>query len=285
LGVAWGLAAALLWGLADFTAAVASRQTGAFRVAVTFHVLATTGLAIVCAATGAIDDVAPGDVWKFVWVGALGALSYATFYKSLEIGPISIASPIISAYAAVTVVLAVLVIGETLSAGQTAAIVVVMVGVLLASADLAQLHRVERRQALGLVLALVTAVAIGVFVFGNAYYTAEYGWLLPIFLSRGLATVFLLGAAAGAGTWRPEAYTHTWLGLVLLLAVLDTGGFVAFTLGAERAETSVVGAASAPYAVIPIVAGVLLFRERPAVVQWGGVVAVIGGVILLGLTS
>ena len=286
MGIAWGLAAALLWGLADYNAAVASRQTGALRVVVAFHVAATVVLVALCVATGTIDDVAPGDLWKFVWVGALGALSYATFYKALEIGPISIASPIISAYAAMTIVLAVVVAGEMLSGGQTAAVVVVMVGVLLASADLAQVHRIERRQARGLVLALVTAVAIGAFVFGNAYYAGEYGWLLPIFLSRGFATVFLLGAAAmgGAGR-RPEGRTQAWFGLVVLLAALDTGGYVAFNLGAERADTSIVSAASAPYAVIPIVAGVLLFRERPPPVQWLGVSAVIGGVVLLGLIS
>ncbi len=285
MGIAWGLAAALLWGLADYNAAVASRQTGSLRVVVAFHVVATLVLAVLCVATGALDDLAPGDVWKFVWVGALGALSYATFYKALEIGPISIASPIISAYAAVTIVLAVVVVGETLSGSQTAAVLVVMAGVLLASADLAQLHRIERRQALGLVLALVTGVALGGFVFGNAYYAAKYGWLLPIFLSRGFATVFLLVAAVSGRSRRIDGRTPAWLSLVVLLAVLDTGGYIAFNLGAERADTSIVSAASAPYAVIPIVPGVLLFRERPPQVQWLGVTAVIGGVVLLGLTS
>lgn len=120
---------------------------------------------------------------------------------------------------------------------------------------------------------------------GNAYYAAAYGWLLPIFLSCGFATVFLLVVAVSGRSWRIDARTPAWLGLVVLLAVLDTGGYIAFNLGAERADTSIVSAASAPYAVIPIVAGVLLFRERPPLVQWLGVTAVIGGVVLLGLTS
>lgn len=285
MGVAFGLAAALLWGLADYNAALASRQSGSFRVVLGFHLLAVVALGAIAVATGAIDGVAPAEVPKFLWVGALGALSYATFYKSLEIGPISIASPIISAYAAVSLVLAVLVIGESLSGGQAAAVAVVMAGVLLASADLAQLHRIERRQALGVVLAVVTAVAIGGFVFGNAYYAAEHGWLMPIFLSRGFATVLLLAAAARGGVWRLSGRTPRWVALVALLAAVDTGGYVAFNVGAERAETSVVSAASAPYAVIPIVAGVLLFGERPSPVQWAGVAAVIGGVVLLGLVS
>ncbi len=134
-------------------------------------------------------------------------------------------------------------------------------------------------------LALVTAVASGDFVFGNAYYAAEYGWLLPIFLSRGFATVFLLVAAVSGRSRRIDGRTPALFGLVVLLAVLDTGGYLAFNLGAERADTSIVSAASTPYAVIPIVAGVLLFRERPLPVQWLGATAVIGGVVLLGLTS
>lgn len=285
MGVAWGLLAALLWGLADSNAAIASRQTGSFRVVLGFHILATIALGVIAVATGAIDDVPAADVPKFLWVGALGALSYATFYKALEIGPISIASPIISAYAAVSLILAVIVLGETLTAGQTAAVVVVMVGVLLASADLAQIHRIERRQALGIGLAIVTAIAIGAFVFGNAYYSVQHGWLMPIFLSRGFATVLLLAASVRDGAWRFEGATPKWAGLVALLALVDTGGYVAFNLGAERAETSVVSAASAPYAVIPIVMGVLFFRERPNLIQWAGVVAVIGGVVLLGVFS
>ncbi len=126
---------------------------------------------------------------------------------------------------------------------------------------------------------VVAFLAIAALSLGNAYYAAEYGWLLPIFLSRGFATVFLLSLRAAGGST-----ASAWLPVVLL-AVLDTGGYIAFNLGAERADTSIVSAASAPYAVIPIVAGVLLFRERPPPVQWLGVTAVIVGVVLLGLTS
>ncbi len=285
MGVAFGLAAALCWGLADFNAAVASRMTGAFRVVLGFHIVATVILGAVVLATGALADFDPADLWKFAWVGALGTLSYLTFYKALEIGPISILSPIISAYAAVSLILAVLVLGESLTTGQLIAAIVVMGGVLLASADLRQIHRIERRQALGLVLAFVTVIAIGAFVFGNAYYAIDYGWLVPIFLSRGFATVFLLALAFRDGSWRFPERSPRLLGIIVLLAVVDTGGYVAFNLGAERAETSIVSAASAPYAVIPIVAGVLLFKERPSPIQWLGVAGVIGGVVLLGIAS
>ena len=285
MGIAYGLAAALCWGLADYCATVASRAIGSSRVVLGFHLIATAMLAVAVLATGALDDLSAGDVLKLVWIGALGALSYLTFYKALEIGPISIVSPIVSAYAAVSVVLAVIVLGESLGPAQIAAVVVVMLGVMLASADLRQIHAIERRQALGLVLALVTVVAIGGLVFGNAYYAIELGWLVPIFLTRAYTTLFLLGLSLRNRSWRLPARSPKVVALLTIIAVVDTGGYVAFNIGAERADTSIVSAASAPYALIPILGGVLFLRERPAPVQWLGVAAVIGGVVLLGIFS
>ena len=94
------------------------------------------------------------DLGWFVFVGALGWLSYLAFYRALAIGPISIVSPIVSAYAAVTVICAVLIGGESLAAGEALAVAVVLLGVLLASSDLRQIRAIERLAAVGLVLAL-----------------------------------------------------------------------------------------------------------------------------------
>jgi drug/metabolite transporter (DMT)-like permease len=285
VGVAFGLAAALCWGLADYNATLASRAIGSFRVVLGLHLIATAILAVVVVATGALDGFPASEAWKFVWIAALGALSYPAFYKALEIGPISIVSPIVSAYAAVSVVLAVIVLGESLTAGQLAAVVVVLLGVMLASADLRQVHSIERRQALGLLLALVTVVSIGAFVFGNAYYAIEFGWLVPIFFSRAFTTVFLVVFALRDGSWRFPNRSPRVLALVTIVAVVDTAGLAIFNIGAERADTSILSAASAPYALIPILGGVLFLHERPASVQWLGIAAVVAGVVALGLLS
>ena len=73
------------------------------------------------------------------------------------------------------------------------------------------------------------------------------------------------------------------VGAIALLALLETPGYVSFNLGTERADTAIVAAASSPYAVIPVVAGVLFFHERPTPVEWAGVGLVIAGLVLLGL--
>jgi drug/metabolite transporter (DMT)-like permease len=122
-------------------------------------------------------------------------------------------------------------------------------------------------------------------VFGVSYYRQRIGWLGPIFLARGFAAVFLLAHVATAGGPRPAPQPRKLLAAIVLLAALDTGGYVCFNLGVGHAGTAIVAAASAPYAVVPIVMGVTLFGERPTPPQWLGVGLVVAGVITLGAVA
>jgi drug/metabolite transporter (DMT)-like permease len=72
-------------------------------------------------------------------------LSYLAFYRALAIGPISLLSPIASGYSAVTVVLAVLIAGERLSAVEAGAVLVTIAGVIVVSADVSRIGRPEDR--------------------------------------------------------------------------------------------------------------------------------------------
>ena len=282
MGIALGLAAAVSWGLADYGAAMASRRIGSMRVVLGFHVVATVVLALAVLAGAEAGRLADADPLDFALLGVVGCGSYLAFYRALAIGPISVVSPIVSGYAAVTVVLAVALLGDRPSIGQTIAILVAMLGVVLASSDLAQIRRQHRPPLAGIAFALVAMALLGGFVFGVAYHSEALGWLVPIFLARACTTILLLLVAARTGELDVPDRSPGLLATIAVLALLDTGGYVAFNLGIRHADTSIVATASAPYAVIPIVMGVAVLHERPAAVQWLGVALVLGGLVLLG---
>jgi drug/metabolite transporter (DMT)-like permease len=285
VGIALGLAAALSWGLSDVCATLASRRASALQTVLGFHVLSTAVLAVAVGAAGGLDDLRLEHVLVFLGNGVLGAGAYVFFYRALAAGPISIVSPIVSGYAAVTVVMAVLVLGERLNSGEVMAVVVAFAGVVLASTDVTRLHRIQRRELTGIALAVLAMTWIGVFLFGVSYYADELGWLTPIFLGRLFTTLFVGLAAWRGGAARFVPRTRLQAGLVLAIATLDTLGYVAFNVGVGEADTSLVATAAAPYAIVPIAAGVAFMRERPAPTQWLGVAAVIAGLVLLGLLS
>ena len=293
MGLALGLGAALAWGLADYFAARGSRDVGALAIVLGFHVASMIPLTILVLATGALAKVNPDQLWLFVVLGAVGWLSYLAFYGALSIGPISVLSPIVSGYAVVTVLFAVVLRSEGLSAGETVAVVVTIGGAMAAGANVRDIRRAtfDQRAARGLLLALIAMTLLGGYVFGVSYYHQSMGWLAPIFLARGFATLFLLAHVITTGETgariqiSDRTLSRALLGTFVLLAVLDTSGYVFFNLGTQHAATSVVATASAPYAVIPIVMGVWLLRERPTRAQWIGVALIIGGLITLGITS
>ena len=285
MGIALGLAAALSWGLADYVAARAVRMTGTVRVVVGFHVVATVLLAALVLATGALDGVGLDDLPLFVVLGVLGWGSYVAFYAALRIGPISVVSPIVSGYAAVTVLLAVVILGERLSTVELVAIVVSLAGVVLVSVDVRAVGHPGRARGLGVVLAVATMGVIGAFVFGVSYRTDELGWLAPIFLARAFTLVFLLGHARFTHSLGPRDRRPVVLGAIALLAVLDTAGYVFFNIGTTHEQTAIVAAATAPYALVPVAMGVALLHERPARSQWAGIALVLVGLVVLGLAS
>jgi len=128
-------------------------------------------------------------------------------------------------------------------------------------------------------------VLIGTFLFALAVYADDIGWLVPILLARSVTCVLLAGAAATRPALRWPRATPRTVGLLALVGLLDTGGYVAFNVGVQHSDTGLVAAASAPYAVVPIVTGALFLHERPAWPQRLGAAAVIAGVAVLGAVS
>src|SRR6266545_5168203 len=118
-GLLLGLGAALMWGLTDVAAALAGRRYGSLRVVVSTQVVGVSvGVAILLAslARGApVPQLNGGSVALALACGLFGCIAYVGFFTALKIGPISVVSPTVSAYGGLTVVLAVLVRGETLT--------------------------------------------------------------------------------------------------------------------------------------------------------------------------
>ncbi len=79
MGIALGLGAALSWGLADYFAAVGSRQVGALRVVLYMHLAAMVPLTVLVLGTGGLAGVSLGQLGVLFGIGAVGWLSYLGF--------------------------------------------------------------------------------------------------------------------------------------------------------------------------------------------------------------
>lgn len=278
----WGLVAAVLWGVADFSAALLSRR---LRAIPTVLLVQGFGLAVVTAVYVVVRPPWTADAFDIALLaldGALATFAYVALYRGLALGPVALVSPIAASYAVVAIGLAVLVLGDRLSTEVLLASAVTIGGVVLTSAHPRSLE--SPREPGGVPNAALAAVLFGGGTFILARCSLEIGWLTTVFLGRAFT---VLGIAALAA-WRREGVRHVdrrGLAGVAGLGLIDALGILAFAWGVEVALASLVIAVSATFPFVSVAGGMVVLEERPARSQLVGVVLVVAGLVLLGLVS
>jgi drug/metabolite transporter (DMT)-like permease len=283
--VIFGLTAALGWGLADFGAAVVGRRLGSMATVVVAHMAGLVTLLVLFVAFRPAWITPPGVIGAMAMNGVVAASAYLLLYRALELGPVALVSPVVAAYAVITIALAVSFLGESLPGIVAIGAFTTVVGVVLTSTDLRNLGRPSPIGRSGLRLAIASMVLFGVATFLLGRYSKEVGWLPALTLSRAFSTASLLVVAMFArapGTARRDGPLMPAVAGAALVGIVDVLGGAAYARGTELGYLSIVSAASATFPLIPVVGGILLLRERPAANQLAGVVLVVGGLLLLG---
>ena len=136
-GLLLGLTAALGWGLADTVATVASRRVGSLRAVAGTQLTSVVVLAIlVLAHAGPPCPTSRPSSRSRSSAGWWRPSAYLAFFTALRHGPISVVSPVVSTYGGLTVVLSVLLLGESLAPAQVLGVVVATTAIVLASVTL-----------------------------------------------------------------------------------------------------------------------------------------------------
>ena len=289
--MSYGLLSALSWGVSTLLAAVAARRIGALRTVAVGELAALAGYwTLFLAGHFSFGGLDGGDprTWLLVLAGVIGVVGYLALYRGLESGHVGLVSAISACYGGVIAALSVLLLHERLTAAAVVGIVATVVGIVLA---------VTRREtgpptaaggrapAIGVVFGLVAALCYGVGGFMIGRYSISLGWLVPVVVARCGAMVLLLVLL---GTpLRGPAVPRPGPGIAWAVAagLADAAGLVFFTRGDQVGLVAVTAAVSSAYPVIPLVGGLLLFREGLQRQQAGGAVLILAGLVLLGLGS
>ena len=209
---------------------------------------------------------------------------YITFYKALQLGPVAIISPVVSAYAVVVILLAVLFLGERLSSVQVLAAAASVAGIMLASINPGALTRPREIISLGVVLGIVAMLCIGVWQFWISVLSREIGWFLPVYLGRVMTLALFVPLVAARKEWPWQRLTVPLVAGVAVIGLTETAGLFAFARGAEVGVISIVAAASITYPVIPMLGGLFILKEELRFTQFVGLAIALAGLFLLAVS-
>jgi drug/metabolite transporter (DMT)-like permease len=310
----YGLIAALGWGVSSVAATHAARRMGTLAALLASQVTGTIVLTAVLAAMHPHLLALPGKaVLGLAGAGFLSLIGWLTYYRALEYGPVGIVSGTAATYGGVTALLAMLVLGEPLGVyggiGDALAVAGVATAAMRVSSGppdggwrqasggpwagvsgsrapllpgMAGRPR-RRRPWPGLMLALASAVTYGTGAFWLGMYAAAAGWLVSALMVYVISVTVLL-AALICKHKRPEG-GWTAAAWAVAAGLTEAVALVAFARGGQAGQVAITAAVSSTYPVIPLAAGLLLFRERLSALQVFGICVAVTGLTLVSMST
>lgn len=297
IGLALGLVAALCWGSTDVSAAIAGRRLGSLRVAAIVQVASLAIVVSLCVIRGSWFPTRIEDVVVLIGTGIVAAGAYLSFFTALRIGPLSVVSPVVAAYGGLTVILAVVIRGESLSPLQAVGAVLATLGVVLTGLVSSGGWRSTKVAGKGVGFSVVALVCFAFLTIGLAGPVRSAGWLPALLTARVANTASVLivllivmvvrpraAAPLLAGvTDRPVARFRTAVLAAVAGGTLDVIGFVAFAVGLEQAPAWLLGLASSSGPVVSVIVAVVLWGERLQRTQWIGLAGIALGLAAVAL--
>jgi len=253
------------------------------------------GVVALATATGLPAD--PLAIIGAALVGLAGAGAYLAYFTGLRIGPISVVSGMVAAYGGLTVVLAVIIRGETLTPLQAAGAAIATIGVVLTGLAFDEGLRNTRFASPGVAFAVVALVLFAMMGIGTDIVIDRAPWFEVLLVSRStVAVVSVVILVLAITMFRGRASPMTdpaegedgrvdrrIAGAIVLSGLLDILGLMSFSYGLENAETWLVGLASSFGPAVTIVVAVAALGERLRPIQWVGLTGILFGMVAIGL--
>jgi drug/metabolite transporter (DMT)-like permease len=285
MAVALALAASLMYGVSDFVGGLASRRDRAVVVLVVSY---PVGLALMAV----LLPLDPGRLAAaaFGWAagaGACGAAGVVLLYRGLAAGPMGVVAPLAALASAVVPVGIGIALGERPPAVAYLGVVLALLSVALVSRAEPGRGPGEERAAVPVTAAtVVTALAAGSgfgLYFALLARTPGDSGMWPLLVSRGIASLAMLAAVAGAGSLRRPAAGV--LPLALVAGTLDAAANAAYLVAVRHGMLALVAVLVALYPASTITLAAAVLRERTGAAQRVGLAAAAAAVALIALNT
>jgi drug/metabolite transporter (DMT)-like permease len=262
-----------VWGCADFGGGWVTRRLPVFAVALVSQLAGFVPLLVAIAVRGEVDG-------RSLWIGAVGgvggAVGLSAFYKAMAVGTMSVVSPITACSALVPFVLS-LATGERPAAIAAMGAILALAGAILASLEERRSSSPERARAV--LLAVVSAVAIGLFVYFLGLGSREGDALSALVGARVGSLAALVALVVGSRT--PVRIPWASLAAVAAVGVADVSANALFAFASGHGLLSLVSVLGSLYPVVTLLLAYVVLHERLTRPQQAGVAIALVGVIAI----
>jgi len=282
LGILFAIVAMIGWAFSDFFVVQAVRKGCVFKTFLWSQVIAVLTylgififffkMPIISSATFALIMIA----------GFFGVILYLAFYKGLQIGYVSVISPIAASGVIIAIILSTIFLGETLTSLQAIGVGFAILGAILTSFKFHDLIKLKLKSlAVGVKYALVAMIAIGIYLVLLDMLVEELGWFLPLLLVKVSTVLYFLVYTSMRK--KNLSFPKKAPLFVILVGVFEVIGALSYMAGIGLEFTALVAPISATAPMLTIILARMFLKEMLDTNQKLGVVTVIIGVVLLSI--
>ncbi|MEK7599883.1 MAG: DMT family transporter [Patescibacteria group bacterium] len=280
----FGLTAALAWGASDFFAAKASKRNSPETAAIWVSIIGVFTYAVIYLLNSGNMGWQHVGIAYAVASGICIELGLYMFYKGLTAGPVSLVSPISSAYPLISTLAILLLFNGSLRSLDILGILIVVVGIVTAS-GIFESKQSERRISRGVLFGFTTFILWG-FAYALLSQAVEsIGWqkatLIDTFTGL-IALLLILFFVVGHNLKQSLDISFLKDRFILITAFTQLFGGIIFAIGLAHSQSpAVITAISACYPALTVFLALRHFDEKKQTIPIiGGLVAVAGIIIL-----
>ena len=275
LALVLALGSSVVWGTADFAGGSLSRRLPVLGVTLVSQGAGFVALLVAVAVRG---EVGSRSFLIGLAAGVGGGLGLAAFYRALALGTMSVVSPIAACGALVPFVVS-LATGERPSPIALAGAVAALAGAVLASLEERRAAAASPARARAIVLAVVAAIALGLFVYFLGLGSRQGDPLSTLVGARVGSLALLVGLAAVLQA--PVSIPRSSIAAVAAVGLADVSANALFAVASTHGLLALVSVLGSLYPVVTVLLAHVLLGERLTRAQRAGVALALGGVAVI----
>lgn len=275
----------LFWSVGDIFGTKATRKIGGYSTALWSSLFGFFLLSLY--APTRLGDLTNADTSTIVLclvLGALGMIPFLAIYEALRLGNASVVYTIGAASGGLIVILSMIFLGQTVGFDQGISILLIILGILIASVNRKSLKGSTLLKDKGLKWALLAMVLWGVYYTFITIPVAKVGWFWPNYFTLLMfPIIFLLMKYKKIPVENPVK--KKVLVPLLFSSVLINLGAFSYNAALTKGLTIIVAPISATYPVLFSVLAFLIFKDKMTRQQIIGTIVMLIGIILLSFFS
>jgi len=287
----------IVWGTGELFTKRIVGKIGVYRSLLLIHIFSISLLlAIIMATKGAIDF--PKNPFIILIAALLNISGQIFYYRAIKHGTLSVASPIGKSYGLIVLVLAVIFIGEALTALQIISSILIILGIILISTKISDLKKLKIIRGKCAVNSLIAMVCWGVSMYLIAIMTELLNFILIVLWFRIIALLFLLFVKLIKGNpltnitkytktfWftikkgYKTPYWEVWL-FAFLSAIFSACAFLSYAYSTSIGKVSLIGPITSASPVVTLILARIFYKEKLESNQQIAVLLILLGIFAL----